>query len=328
MVRQFLLRLVLVAALLAWVNGSLEVLERVRRHVAPSVERRRAFVALVDDSPIDRLVHGFVVPLQVLFVALRLAADLTHEGLDGRLLRVPVDQVTLQAFLQHDHIARRALHVDLQLRVDGLTVVLHVAAPLEALAASIGLTDEVLGRLVDPLDVVLQVIRRIRRERALRALLIFEVLVRQLVLAQQELGEVALGTLVALEALFLERDVLDVAVRHRAMFLQADDVAESSLAVVAAVLAAAHVAPQVGQQANLRLNRHAALVALERNVRLLRDVDGLERRLREDRRKLSLDDPSAGAGDRLAELLPTVKLHVVLVHRLHRQAGPRRVSEI
>lgn len=172
MICELLLRLVLVAALIALMNDACEMLERVLSELASSKEFLITLIASIGDSSVDRLMDSFIVSLQVLLVALRFSAQQTHERLEQRLLGMTIYQVTLQAFLQHDHIARRTLHVDFDLRVHRLSMVLHVAAALESFVAIFDCANEFLRRLMNSLDVILQVVGRICGERAMRTLLV------------------------------------------------------------------------------------------------------------------------------------------------------------
>jgi hypothetical protein len=150
--------------------------------------------------------------------------------------------------------------------------------------------------------VVLQVIRRVGGERAQAAFLVFSICMRQLVLAKEELSEVALRALVALEAFLFEWILF--AMCHRAVLFQRHNVAEGLITVPALVLLAFHVIIQMGKQSDFGIQECPAFVALEWHVRLLWNVDWFVRQLREDLWELSLYDPATRAGDGLAgELL-------------------------
>lgn len=77
---------------------------------------------------------------------------------------MPIDHMTLQAFLEDDHVARWTLNVNFDLGVDGLAMVFHVAPSLKSFAAAFAATDEVSLRLVDSLDVIPEVICTVRGE--------------------------------------------------------------------------------------------------------------------------------------------------------------------
>lgn len=94
-------------------DHSSEMIERVRSQLAASEKRLWALAAFVSDASITRLMNCFVVTNQILLVPLSLAANLTDEWLVERPIRMSINDVTLQALLQHDDIAGRALDVHL-----------------------------------------------------------------------------------------------------------------------------------------------------------------------------------------------------------------------
>lgn len=149
--------------------------------------------------------------------------------------------MTLQSFLQYDGVALRALYVHLETRVHRLAMVFHVAASLERFFAAIFGALKLLRGMVDPLDVVFQVRRRVGGEVTLITLLQLQVLVRQLVLPEQVGGGVPLRALIASEAfwfvlvvqfgehlivIFLQ--LVPVAVSHGVAFQFADFVESSA----------------------------------------------------------------------------------------------------
>lgn len=85
-----------------------------------------------------------------------------------------------------------------------LLVILHVAAALEGFSTIDLSAREILARLMDSLEVILQVVERIRGKRAQRTLLQLQVLVRQLMLAEQKVGEIAFRAEIALILFLLE----------------------------------------------------------------------------------------------------------------------------
>lgn len=153
-------------------------------------------------------------------------------------------------------------------------MVFHIAATLKSFATRRHKANVIFRRIVNPLDVVLEIVRSVCGKRAELALLSLQICVRQLVLAEKKLGEVSLRTFVTCKALLFERILLTV--RHRAMLLEADNVAESSLTIGAFVLLAPNVIVEMRYQSNLCVEQRSTTIALKRNVCLLRNVDRLE----------------------------------------------------
>lgn len=173
-------------------------------------------------------------------------------------------------------------------------MVLAVAATFESFATARMIADEILRRIVNSLDVILKIVRSIRGERALGALLALQILVRQLVLTQQKFGQISLGALVALEPLFLEW--IFIAMHHRAVLSKARNVAESLIAVLTLMLSAPRMALQMRLESQLGVQDVSTLVAFKRNVRLFWYVRRSQWTLGDDQRKLALDYASTGAG--------------------------------
>lgn len=173
-------------------------------------------------------------------------------------------------------------------------MVLAVAAALESFAAARMIADEILRRIVNSLDVVLKIVWGVRGERAIGALLALQILVRQLVLTQQKIGQISLGALVALESLLLEW--IFIAMHHRAVLSKARNIAKSLVAVLALMLTAPRVALQMRLESQLGVQDVPTLVAFKWNVRLLRYVRRSQWTLGDNQRKLAFDYATTGAG--------------------------------
>lgn len=266
-ISEILLRFVFVAAFLTVMNDSIEMVKRVRCKFTSPIKDLIALVARIGDTSICWLVDRFVMPLQVLLVALSFSANRAHKRFVRGLLRMSVNHVALQSLLKHDSFTRRAFDINLDKRVDRLAVVLHVAATLESFFTIFLRADKQLRWVVDSLDMVLEVVRRVGGERTQIALLAFQIQVRELVLTKEKLRQVALRTLITLKSLFFER--IFVAMCHCAMFLETNEVAERLLAVLAFMLLPANMVVQMRDQVNLCIQVHSTLVTLKRHIRLL-----------------------------------------------------------
>lgn len=169
-------------------------------------------------------------------------------------------------------------------------MILHVAATLERLVTVLGCTFKIFGSMVDSLDMVLEVVWCIGRKCTVFASLPLQVLMRQLVLAQQELCVVALWTLIALESLFSERVLRTVF--QRAMPFKIHNIGVRLITRWALILVFTIVRVQMRNEPILRSKLGSTFVALERHIGLLWNVDWPERKLRKCHRQFTLDDSS------------------------------------
>lgn len=258
---EILLRLVFIATFLTIMNDSIEMVKRVRCEFPSPIKDQIALVAGICDAAICWLVDGLVMSLQVFLVALSFSANSANKWFVSGLLRMSVDHVALQSLLKHDSFTCRAFDINFDKRVYRLAVVLHIAASLESLFTIFLGAHKHLRWMVDSLDMVLQVVRRVSGEWTQAALFAFQIQVRKLVLTEEKLRQVALRTLITLKSFLFKR--IFVPVCHCAMLLEANKVAERLLAVLALMLLTANMAVQMGDQVNLRVQVHSTLVTLK-----------------------------------------------------------------